>query len=213
MNNLNQYMKHLISSLLILFTGSAMAQWQINPQVGGTFQEITKPVDGVTYAARSGFIVGVDGRWGDRAFLQPGAFFTRNATFFQYGDSVLQEGQIMRSNIKFKLMGGYRVLDSYQCDLRIALGPSYERVVSRDVKDTDLELDDEDFNDGLWNVDLAVGVDIGHFTVEPSASFGLSRVYNDDQSAQAIDSRYLTYALTLGFNFGDDDASEVPAAQ
>jgi hypothetical protein len=105
------------------------------------------------------------------------------------------------------------VVDTYQFDLRVALGPSYEHVVSRDVKDTDLELDTDALNDGLWNVDLAVGLDIGHFTFEPSVSFGLSRVYNDDKAVQAIDSRYLTYALTFGFNFGDDDASEVPAEQ
>lgn len=204
-------MKSLISLLFVLSAGANMAQWQINPQVGGTFQEITKPVEGVSYAARGGFILGVDGRWGDRAFLQPGVFFSRNATFFEYGDSLVQEGQIMRTSAKLKLMGGYRVLDSYQFNLRVALGPSYERVISRDVKDTDLELDTDAFNAGLWNLDLAVGGDIGHFTLEPSVSFGLSRVYNDDQSIQGIDSRYLTYAFTLGFNFGDDDLGEVPA--
>lgn len=205
-------MKHLSVAILALgLSTMATAQWQINPQVGGTFQQITKAPEGITYAARAGFIGGVDFRWGNRLFVQPGAFLGYNATYFQVADSAVSSGKLFRTNLKLKLMGGYRVVDSYQFDIRVSLGPTYDRVLDRNVKDTDIELNDDDFNDGLWSVDGAVGFDIGRFTVEPSASFGLSRIYNDNVAVQNIGSRYVTYALTLGVNIGDDDKDELPA--
>lgn len=100
-------------------------------------------------------------------------------------------------------------MDSYQFDLRVSIGPTYERVLARKVSESDIELNKDDFNGGLWSVDGAVGLDIGMFTVEPGLSFGLSRIYNDNIAVQTIGSRYVTHLLTLGVNFGDDDKEEV----
>ena len=42
--------------------------------------------------------------------------------------------------------------------------------------------------------------------MSPTVSFGLSRVFDDDViELKDIDSKYLTYGLTLGWNFGNDD--------
>ena len=205
-------MKHLLAAVfLVALSMTATAQWQVNPQLGATFQQITKAPDGITYAARAGFIGGADFRFGDRLFIQPGAFVGRNATYFQVADSAVSSGKIFRTNLKLKLLGGYRVLDSYQFDIRISVGPTYERVLARNVKDTDIELNEDDYNDGLWSVDGAVGFDIGRFTLEPGISVGVSRIYNDDVTVQNIGSRYVTYALTFGVNIGDDDKDELPA--
>ncbi|MBK8500125.1 MAG: hypothetical protein IPL52_15205 [Flavobacteriales bacterium] len=205
-------MKHLFTAALIIaLSSAATAQWQINPQVGATFQQITKAPDGITYAARAGVIGGADFRFGDRLFVQPGAFLGRNATYLQVADSAVSSGRIFRTNLKLKLLGGYRVVDSYQFDIRISLGPTYERVLDRNVKDTDIELDDDDFNDGLWSLDGAVGFDIGRFTLEPGASVGMSRIYNDNVAVQNINSRYVTYTITFGVNIGDDDKDDLPA--
>lgn len=204
-------MKHLLAvTLALAFSTTGIAQWQINPQLGATFQQITKAPNGITYAARAGIIGGVDFRFGDRLFVQPGAFIGRNATYFQVADSAVSSGKLFRTNLKLKLQGGYRVLDSYQFDIRISLGPSFEYVLDRNVKDTDIELNNDDYNDGLWSIDGAVGFDIGRFTLEPSVSAGLSRIYNDDVNVQNIGSRYVTYAFTLGVNIGDEDKEDLP---
>ncbi len=205
-------MKHLYAAILTLaFSSAGFAQWQINPQLGVTFQQITKAPVGISYAARAGVIGGADFRFGDRLFVQPGAFVGRNATYFQIADSAVSSGKIFRTNLKLKLLGGYRIIDTYQFDMRISLGPTYEHVLARNVKDTDIELDDNDFNDGLWSIDGAVGFDIGRLTLEPSVSVGLSRIYNDNVTVQNISSRYVTYAFTIGVNIGDDDKDELPA--
>lgn len=205
-------MKHLFAATLTLaFSTAGIAQWQINPQLGVTFQQITKAPDGITYAARAGVIGGADFRFGGRLFVQPGAFIGRNATYFQVADSAVSSGKIFRTNLKLKLLGGYRVIDSYQFDIRVSLGPTYEYVLARNVRDADIELNDDDFNAGLWSVDGAIGFDIGRFTMEPSVSMGVSRIYNDNVTVQNIGSRYVTYAFTLGVNIGDDNKDDLPA--
>lgn len=205
-------MKHFIAAALTLALSTAVvAQWQANPQLGVTFQQITKAPEGITYAARAGFIGGVDFRFGKRLFVQPGAFIGRNATYFQVADSAVSSGKIFRTNLKVKLLGGYRVIDTYQFDIRVSLGPTYEHVLDRNVRDADIELNDDDFNTGLWGVDGAIGFDIGRFTMEPSISMGVSRIYNDNVTVQNIGSRYVTYAFTLGVNIGDDNKNDLPA--
>ena len=206
------FMKHIFATTLFFALSTcATAQWQFNPQIGGTFQQITKAPTGISYAARAGFIGGLDVRFGDRVYVQPGVFIGRNATFFQVADSALTSGKLYRTNLKLKMLAGFRVVDTYQFDVRVSIGPTYDRVLARGV-DTDIELDETDFNNGLWSLDAAVGFDIGNFTVEPGASFGLSRIYNDNIAVQNIGSRYLTYVLTLGVNIGDDDKDELPVA-
>ena len=47
---------------------------------------------------------------------------------------------------------------------------------------------------------------MGLFTVEPSVSFGLSRVFDKDVIVLSeIDSRYITYGLNIGINISNDD--------
>ncbi|MFZ1686480.1 MAG: outer membrane beta-barrel protein [Flavobacteriales bacterium] len=202
-------MKKIILPLAVVsLAATANAQFQVNPQLGINFQRITNPPVGSTYAARAGFLLGTDFRIGNRAYFQPGAFIGRNSTFVEYSDTVLQTGRLVRTNLKLKALVGYRIIDTYQFDLRFGVGPTYDVLLSRDMKDSDIAWNEGDFNTGSWNLDAALGLDMGHFTVEPGISFGLSRVFNDNQNVKDIDSRYLTYGLTIGLNFGDDDKND-----
>ncbi|MEO8067204.1 MAG: outer membrane beta-barrel protein [Flavobacteriales bacterium] len=203
-------MKKIILSLAVVsLTAVAHAQFQVNPQVGINYQTLTNPPVDATYGARAGFLLGADFRIGNRAYFQPGVFIGRNNSFFSYNDSTLAQGNVVRTNLKMKALVGYRIIDTYQFDMRFGVGPTYDVLMSRDVKNSDIAWNEGDFNTGSWNVDAALGFDMGHFTVEPAVSFGLSRVFNDNLNVKDIDSRYLTYGLTIGFNFGDDDKNDV----
>jgi hypothetical protein len=52
---------------------------------------------------------------------------------------------------------------------------------------------------------MGLGFDMGHFTLQPIVSFGLSRVFRENPVVADVNSRFLTYGLTIGVNFGDDD--------
>ena len=149
-------------------------------------------------------------RIGDRLFFQPGAFIGRNATVITSTamtgpETTTIEDNLIRTNLKLKALVGYRLIDSYQFDLRFVAGPTYDVLLSSDLRDNSIAWNQGDFNKGSFNVDAGLGFDMGMFTVEPSASFGLSRAFSDNPSVQNISSKYITYGLTIGVNFGDDD--------
>lgn len=196
----------LLSGALTATTGHA--QFQVNPQMGITFQRLTDPGQFTSYRAAMGWQIGTDLRFGDRLFFQPGAFLGRNATVvsFDDGQTVSIEDGLVRTNLTLRAHAGYRIVDSYQFDLRFFAGPSYDVLLSTDVRDDRIGWNQGDFNKGSFNVDAGLGFDMGYFTLAPTVSFGLSRVFDQDVlRVKDLGSRYLTYGLTLGVNFGNDD--------
>jgi hypothetical protein len=206
-------MKKTIIMLTVVSALGANAQVQINPQAGVTFQHLTDAPDGVTYKAAVGWQLGADARFGDRFFLQPGAFLGRSITAVTTtvptengaAGSVEVEDDLVRTNLKLRAQLGYRIIDSYQFDLRFMLGPSYDVLMSIDDREGNLTWNEGDFNDGSFNLDAGIGFDMGLVSLSPTASFGLSRVLKDDPALSEISSKYITYGLTLGFNIGNDD--------
>jgi len=191
-----------------------LAQWQFNPQIGLTFQNLTDAPENAEYKAKAGWILGMDTRVGETFYLQPGLFFARNATTITTTvpstdpnnpgttTSTTLEDDLIRSYAKLRLMGGWKLINGDGFKLRLAVGPSYDFLLSVDNKNDKVDLDEADFTSGSFNLDAAVGLDIAFFTVEPGMSFGLSQVYEDNIRTQEIDSKYLTFSLTVGLVFG-----------
>lgn len=203
-------MKKLFFTLAVAtIAAGANAQFQVNPQMGLTFQSLTKPAPGQDFKAAVGWTLGSDLRVGDKLFFQPGAFLSRNRTITSYDDGnvILSDGDLITTNLKLRALCGYRLIDTYQFDLRFMAGPSYDVLMSVDGKaGNEVSWNKGDFSSGSFNVEAGFGLDMGVFTVSPTASFGLNRAFSDVESVKDIDSRYITYGLTIGVNFGDDDA-------
>jgi len=202
--------KTFIILALASAAAAAQGQFQVNPQLGVTYQRLTSDQPNVEFRGTVGWQLGTDFRIGDRAYLQPGVFFGRNATAVKtsLNDSLIAEGDIIRTNLRLKLLGGYRIIDTYQFDLRFFAGPTYDVLLSVHDKDNEIGWNEGDFNKGSFNIDAGLGFDMGLFTLEPSVSFGLSRVFSDNPVVKDIGSKYLTYGLTVGINFGDDDKND-----
>lgn len=199
--------KILLITALAVSTFMGHAQFQINPQLGVNYQHLTSPSANTNYKAAMGWMVGLDLRFGDRAYIQPGAFLGRGATVVQhqFSDTLTIEDDLVRTSLKLRTMVGYRIVDSYQFDLRFAIGPSYDVLMSVDDRQGNISWDKADFSKGSWNIDAALGFDMGLVSVEPSVSFGLSKVFNENLAVSDIGSKYLTYGLTVGFIIGNDD--------
>ena len=199
--------KLIIITAFAAITTGTMAQFQVNPQAGVNFQQLTSPLAGVEYKANIGWQLGADLRFGDKLYFQPGAFFGRSATAVKTysSDTLLYEDDLVRTMLKLKGMVGYRIVDTYQFDIRFAMGPTYDVLLSVDDKDDKIGYNKGDFRSGSLNLDAAVGFDMGLVSLEPSVSFGLSRVFSDNPAVKDIGSKYLTYGATLGINLGNDD--------
>lgn len=206
-------MKKTLIGLTLLSSMTAAAQFQLNPQVGLNFQSLTQAPDGVNYKAELGWQLGLDARFGDKLFIQPGAFLGRSVTAITRtvvtpdggSGSVVYEDDLVRTNLKLRALLGYRVVDTYPFDIRLMLGPSYDVLMSTDLRDDKIGWNKGDFNSGSWNIDAGVGFDMGIFTLSPMASFGLSRAFKDNPTLNNINSKYVSYGLTVGINIGNDD--------
>lgn len=196
--------KILTTAALAAAVCTASAQFQINPQVGLAFQNLTQPGEGQDFKAALGWQLGADLRFGDRAFLQPGAFLSRNTTVLTVADSTAskQEVDLKTTNLRLRALVGYRIIDSYQFDMRFMLGPSYDVILSDNLKDEDGLA----YKNGSFNIEAGLGFDMGLVTLSPTMVFGLSKVFKDNPNVDKVDSKYFTYGLTVGINFGDDDA-------
>lgn len=206
-------MKKILSMLAVTaIVGTASAQTQINPQLGLTFQNLTGKLNpGQDFKASVGYTVGSDLRFGNKLFFQPGVFLSRNRMISSYnsGDSIHSESKLITTNLKLRALVGYRIIDSYQFDLRLVAGPSYDVLLSVDEKGDDrIGWNKGDFSSGSFNIEAGLGFDMGMFTLAPMASFGLNRAFSDAESVKDIDSRYFSYGLTIGVNFGDDDKND-----
>lgn len=198
-------MKKLLSLLAVATTvGTASAQFQINPQAGLSFQNLTQPGEGQDFKAALGWQLGADLRFGDRLFLQPGAFLSRNTTTITVADSSASKTDLdlKTTNLRLRGLVGYRIVDNYQFDLRFMLGPSYDVLLSKKLEDESGDA----FNNGSFNIEAGLGFDMGMVTLSPTMVFGLSKVFKDDPNVSNVDSKYFTYGLTIGINLGNDDA-------
>jgi hypothetical protein len=203
-------MKKLLFALLAsgACATATKAQFQVNPQAGLTFQNLTNASPGVEFRAAAGWQLGADLRFGDRVYVQPGAFFGSYKTYVTNsgGDTITAEDNFIRQNLRLKAMIGYRIIDSYQFDMRFAVGPTFDALLGIKDKNGTFVQNEDYFNKGVWNIDAALGFDMGLVTLEPSVSFGLSRVLDQDEIVvKDVDSRYITYGFTLGINLGNDD--------
>lgn len=198
-------MKKTLSILAITATiGTASAQFQINPQAGLAFQNLTQPGEGQKFKAALGWTIGSDFRFGDRLFLQPGAFLSRNTTTISVADSTAaySDLDLKTTNLRLRGLVGYRIIDSYQFDMRFMIGPSYDVILSKKLEDENGDA----FNSGSFNIEAGLGFDMGLVTLSPTMTFGLSKVFKDNPTVSNVDSKYFTYGLTVGINIGDDDA-------
>jgi hypothetical protein len=188
---------------LLGLSTAACAQLQVNPQIGGTFVDLTDDGNGVTTKAAFGFQIGLDARIGDRLYFQPGAYFGRNATVVKLtalDTSVIQD-DLIRTTAKVKALMGYNIIHGEGFKLRVNAGPTYEVLLSVDSKDDKIAFNKDDYNAGSFNLDAGLGVDIALFTAEAGVSYGLTNAYKD-QDQLSSDAKYFAFYFTIGLVFG-----------
>ncbi|MGB6046774.1 MAG: outer membrane beta-barrel protein [Flavobacteriales bacterium] len=193
----------ILTLLCATLATAASAQLKVNPQIGGTFTNLTNNPAGVTTSAAFGFQLGADLRLGDRLYFQPGAYFGRSATLVElnYADTSVIEDNLIRTTAKVKAMLGYNIIHGGTFKLRVNAGPTYEALLSVDNKDDNIAFNKDNYNGGSFNMDAGLGIDIAVLTLETGVSYGLSNAYKD-QGQLMGDAKYFTWYATLGLVFG-----------
>ncbi|MBI1193867.1 MAG: outer membrane beta-barrel protein [Bacteroidetes bacterium] len=193
----------LIMVMLAIAAGlQAQVGLAVNPQVGligvRTSQE---PRAGIRTNNKIGFLGGVDLRVGNRFYLQPGAFLTTSKTVYEFDDSLfVNEEEIARTSFKLKALAGFKVVDGEHFNLRLAAGPTYDFLIGLNGEDNTVFEEDE-FKNGTFNLDAAIGMDIYILTLEVGYSYGFSNVYQSGGGFNS-DAKYQGVYATVGIAFG-----------
>ena len=197
-------MKSIILLLaLFISTQTAFSQIEINPQFGLLVTSLSDtPEDSYEATGRAGWMAGLDLRYGETFYLQPGAFFTSSRMYYKYNDQLaISPQEINRTSLKVKGMVGFKLLNTGLLKLRIAAGPTYEFQTSMDDIDNEI-IDRDNYNKGNLSIDAAAGINVLFLTLDVGYSFGLSEVYDDDNGINLnAKPRYNSFYITAGIQF------------
>ena len=210
----------LLTLSLFLYTQSN-AQFKFNPQIGLTVQKLSneklKSTSGgstttsdVDFEGKIGFMIGADARIGRRFYFQPGVFYVKNTTVStSKGDTLGNidfENKIYRTSFKLKALAGYDLVHKDGFKLRVNAGPTYDFITN--IDDSEDVINEDNFNNGSFNIDAAVGVDIWFISAELGYSYGLTNAY-DNNDTFSLDSKYSTIYFSVGIVIGKSIADSL----
>ncbi len=195
---------------LLLFFFSALAigataqvEVTLNPQVGIIAVSISQEpsTSGIRTNNKVGWIAGLDARIGGRGYFQPGIMLTSTKTVYRLDDSLsFNEEEVARTSFRLKAMGGYKVIENENFNLRVAAGPTYDILVN--VKnDGNTIVEDNAFRSGLFNLDAAVGIDYYILSAEFGYTYGLTNAYQNNSKFNPS-AKYQGIYATIGLSFG-----------
>lgn len=191
----------LFITALVSFTTIANAQKQFNPQIGLSFQDLSKPDSGYAYKPAMGWLVGMDARFGKGFYFQPGMFYVSNETEIET-TSKTEKANLTTNSLRAKTYAGWNMINWPEFKLRLNAGFSYDFLLSMkdDVDDADV-FTKEDYNTVGINGGLGVGVDLLVFSVEVGLNTQLNKTFKTKEYTP--DSKATSYYLTIGFVIGD----------
>ncbi|MFN0189327.1 MAG: hypothetical protein ACKVQV_11555 [Bacteroidia bacterium] len=214
-------MEKKISILFLLFLISLMGQAQIrfNPQAGisilsidkAKYKDVNTIVEG-SFSAEIGVMSGVDMRIGNKIYFQPGVFYSKSVslanikeTILGVNDTVLSVSyyadKLIRTSIKAKALIGFNPINKRLFKLRMMAGPTYDFIVGASNKGTEINVDTRNFENGSFNLDAAIGLDIYLVTIEAGFTQGFTEAF-DKNKFYGFDSKYSGYYITVGFLLG-----------
>lgn len=202
----------LIFAFILLALTNSYAQVAFNPQIGLAISTLNNLEKNTSNKAKVGWQAGADFRIGRQLYLQPGIFASQTSTVYVSDNGTSQESKLERTDVKLKVLAGFNLLNSDDAKLRINIGPTYNFLIASKAKNDNLDdvtlgQIEDNFNNGLFNMDAGLGIDFWKLTLEGGYSLGLSKAFKDDVDAQAeyIKSKvkYGTFYFNVGFVIGD----------
>jgi hypothetical protein len=181
---------------------TAQSALTMNPQVGliGVRTSET-PRAGISTNHRLGWVAGADFRLGQRAYFQPGIFLTGSKTVYSSQDTLfVSDEEVTRTSLRIKAMGGYKLVHKENFALRLAVGPTYDFLVSIN-DDENQVVTNNNLRNGTFNLDAALGIDVSIFTLDFGYSYGFSSVYQDGSGFDPK-AKYQGIYATIGLAFG-----------
>ncbi|MFO8129196.1 MAG: porin family protein [Bacteroidales bacterium] len=186
-----------IFALFVITTGySQIKGLTLGPKVGVNFSKISTNIDTLQDNMRPGFEVGAFVRIGNKLYFQPEAMFKtkggkldREGTDFDY--------KVKLRTVDIPLMVGFRLINLKVANLRIMGGPVASFLLNKEVSTDDKSegLNEDDFKDVNWGLQVGAGVDVLMLTLDLRYEFGLNDVYKVND----MDFKNNLFSIALGW--------------
>jgi len=195
-------MKKILILLIIVFAAlDNFGQFTLGPKIGYTASKLSTDLSDIKESAKNNFQIGAFLRFGKKLYLQPEVYYsTSGGTLKRAGTDV--KGEIKLKNISIPVLIGFKLIDAKVINLRVMAGPVANFIIDKKVEFDDLyqdPLQDSDFNNIAWGMDVGAGVDVFFLTLDVRYEFGLNNIYNPPAGADSQKIKSNLFIVSLGF--------------
>jgi hypothetical protein len=138
---------------------------------------------------------------GKKLYLQPEIYYATSGGSLKIEGTTLKQ-DIRLKNISVPVLVGYKIINAKVINLRVMAGPVANFIVGTKVEASDLveyPLQDSDFKNAAWGMDLGAGVDVFFLSLDIRYEFGLNNIYKVPEGSQDQTMKSNLFIVSLGF--------------
>jgi len=195
-------MKKILIFLIVLFAAlDNFGQFTLGPKIGYSASKLSTDFDDIKESAKSNFQAGIFFRFGKKLYLQPEIYYATSGGTFKVEGTDLQE-EIKLKNLCVPVLVGFKIINAKVINLRVMAGPVANFILDKTVDASDLiqdPLQDSDFKNIAWGIDVGAGVDVLFLTLDLRYEFGLNNIYDPPSGTEAQSIKSNVFIVSLGF--------------
>jgi hypothetical protein len=187
--------KLIIVSIFLLLAFQNYAQFDLGIKVGYTTSKLSTNINDIKEDIKSNFQIGAFARLGKRLYLQPEFYYASSGGTLTDTNNVQEK--ITFNNLCIPALLGFKLINGEKINLRIMAGPTANFIVSKKFNGDLLQIDDSDFKNIAWGLDVGAGVDLWFLVLDVRYEWGLNDIYNPSSNDQTMKSNL--FIVSLGF--------------
>lgn len=199
--------KLLILICGVIFAFSASAQTQINPVIGMNFSQLVNEPDQVNSESRLGWQFGVNMRFGDQFYFQPGVHYAQlnsELTPAEGADTIsISSFQSNIGVLRVPLLAGFRIFSNEDKEalfnINAHAGVATEWILAVDEKETNLTKDD--FASPIFGAVIGAGIDFLFLTLDIDYEIGLTPVFDKEKVQLSSEPKNNALIISVGGKF------------
>jgi len=200
-------MKKIFVLFFALIAASAsFGQFTFGPKIGYSTSKLSTDFDDIKEDVKHNFQVGAFFRFGKKLYLQPEIYYATSGGQLKVESSGLEQS-VKLKNLCVPALVGFRLLNLEVINLRVFAGPSANFILNKEVEFDELvqdPLQDSNFKDIAWGMDVGAGVDVLFLTLDLRYEFGLNNIYIPDDGGASDKINSNLFIVSLGFKLLGD---------
>jgi hypothetical protein len=193
-------MKKFVFLAVLLFVAMQnFAQFDLGIKAGYATSKLSTDIDDIKESVKHGFQIGAFVRLGKRLYLQPEFYYSTTGGKLKLEGTELED-EITLQNLCIPALVGYKIINGEKINFRILAGPAMNFIINQEVSGDEViqdPLQDSDFKNVGWGLDLGAGVDFLLLTLDVRYEIGLNDIYEPDSNDQTLKNNLFIVSLGI----------------